>query len=174
MSHGSAISMRSASRVGGEFGEDRRIGGKARPARDDGARSKRKPSIPQCARNGAGHRASAAHRRIGEIERVAAAGVVDQLPSGAGIGAGRARAGQHVPPCTSLSPEWLNTRSRITPIPASCSAATVSRSSATPPGHRPRIERHHRHRVVAPGLAGPSGGRWRSSIQATIGISSTA
>ena len=67
----------------------------------------------------------------------------------------RARAATASGRSASLSPVWLKTTSRITPMPAARSAATVSRSSAMPPGAQARIERHEGDRIVAPGIGEP-------------------
>ena len=112
------------------------------------------------ARSGAGVEDQPPHGRVVAGEGVAGAGVVDEhgriVGGVAVVGARcRGRAATASGRSSSLSPVWLKTTSRMTPMPASCSAATVVAQLGDAARRKARIERHEGDGIVAPGIGQP-------------------
>ena len=139
-------------RLSRKLGKDRRGGIKAGAARDDRSKIEAKPVDPAVAHEMAervDHQPP--HCRIGEIERIAAAGVVDQRAIGrAGIG-GRIKPAQGQRAAERIA----LTRMVEHQIEDHADPRRVQRRHrraqfGDPPRTQAGIKRHHRHRVVPP------------------------
>ena len=144
-------------RIGGDLGEQRRIGGKPRAARHDGCEIEAK-AIDAAAADEVAQaiERQRAHRRVGEIERVAAPRVVDQAAiGGMGIGGIIEPAQRQHPAIAIAFAAMVEHQIKDHADPRRVQSGDRPAQFIDPAGAQPRIERHERHRIIAPGIAKP-------------------
>ena len=142
----------SQQRSGGEFGEDRSARIKSRTARDDGGEIEAEtvdPAMRHEMRQRVDHQPS--HCRIGEIERVAAAGVVDERAIGRGGIGRRIKATQRQGAAVDIAlARMVEHEVKDHADPRRVQRRHGLAQLRDPAGAQAGIERHHRYRIVAP------------------------